>query len=917
MERHLANLEPVLRAMDAGHLVLTPNHRTGVQLLECYGQWRQVAHLTPVCPTPQAWPVDIWIRRQWTDLGPDARDTDMAILEPVQETMLWQSIIRDSDFGAGLVNQKATARAVQQAWRLAHLWKISRRDIGRLIQFQQQAEHQDDLGAFLAWVGSFEAFCARHALLSLSALVEKVTAAIPGLAHTLPPAVLFYGFQNPPPLYRDLITQLESVCPASAHLAPPPLAPATRVMPCPDADAEIAQATAWAREVLAAHPDARIGIICPELQQRAPALLRLFNDSFHPGQATTLCREQPPLFSIPQRLPLADTPLVHAALAILALNETWVDTLAFCRLLRSPFLPDGDDGDGARTNLEKELRQSGELKTRVAWIRELAGNSGAPFASAPLAAALMELANLRRQAAGTMNAGQWCELFERQLACLGWPGERPATAAERRQFRHWSQTLKLFKQSGHWYGPLTFSQALGRLGQLLASMEYTAGNDQAPIQVLGPTEADGLVFTHTWVLGLTEQHWPPTVRPSPFIPLTLQQQAGVPGSDIRALTAAAQEQLQGFRDHTSDEMVFSYPCQQDDMPMKPTGMLKHITGVAPEQPQAQAMAPTEPTAAPARHPAVLAMGGKDATEGFSDSLTVPLLPEEGIRGGTSLLADQADCPFRAFARHRLRIDSLPAPAIGLPGNVLGSLLHDTLERFWQQVSGQQALLALAPEALDALVSDAVDKAIASTARFHPHTMSLRFIELESQRLKALLAGWLDEEKSRGAFTVLSREQRLQWQLAGLSLRLRIDRVDETDNGNLVIVDYKSSKGAEIKWTDPRQTEPQLMLYLMAVEAELARPVDGIFIAQVNVEDCRYKGISNDNAIYPKSLFSDKRQMPAETDWATLKHDWQHSLTALANEFLGGYVAVDPKAVTSSCTWCDLGGFCRIAEEVQS
>jgi len=91
----------------------------------------------------------------------------------------------------------------------------------------------------------------------------------------------------------------------------------------------------------------------------------------------------------------------------------------------------------------------------------------------------------------------------------------------------------------------------------------------------------------------------------------------------------------------------------------------------------------------------------------------------------------------------------------------------------------------------------------------------------------------------------------------------------------------------------------------------------LFIAQIHVEESRYKGISSDDAIYPKSLFSHKTNISEEICWDDLRQSWQQSLTAVANEYLQGFAAVDPKQISSSCTWCHLDGLCRINDEVRA
>src|SRR3546814_21185892 len=51
-----------------------------------------------------------------------------------------------------------------------------------------------------------------------------------------------------------------------------------------------------------------------------------------------------------------------------------------------------------------------------------------------------------------------------------------------------------------------------------------------------------------------------------------------------------------------------------------------------------------------------------------------------LRGGTSVLGDQARCPFRGYALHRLAIRALETPAHGLQAYDRGNLVHDVLER---------------------------------------------------------------------------------------------------------------------------------------------------------------------------------------------------------------------------------------------
>ena len=49
---------------------------------------------------------------------------------------------------------------------------------------------------------------------------------------------------------------------------------------------------------------------------------------------------------------------------------------------------------------------------------------------------------------------------------------------------------------------------------------------------------------------------------------------------------------------------------------------------------------------------------------------------EQLRGGSALIEDQSQCPFRAFARRRLGAQTLDEPVVGLSSADRGSILHD-------------------------------------------------------------------------------------------------------------------------------------------------------------------------------------------------------------------------------------------------
>ena len=90
------------------------------------------------------------------------------------------------------------------------------------------------------------------------------------------------------------------------------------------------------------------------------------------------------------------------------------------------------------------------------------------------------------------------------------------------------------------------------------------------------------------------------------------------------------------------------------------------------------------------------------------------------------------------------------------------------------------------------------------------------------------------------------------------------------------------------------------------------PVNSLLYAQVTIDSPSYHGVSLDNTTFPKTGYSEQRKIAADYSWDELKQHWQNVLSNIAQEFLDGYIAVDPKG-PMSCHYCHLSSFCRIQE----
>lgn len=907
--------------LESGSLVLTPNHLTSIQLRDWYGQWRLAEGLSGVYPSPAIYPVDIWIRHccnQLLDAGSDLLPA-VRLLDPPEEHLVWHHVIARSRAGTNLLNASATSRAVQEAWALEHLWRISRKELEHLAPGYTASGH-DDLSAYLEWSDGFRRYCRERQLATQVEFLETLVALIPEApeALALPEQVITLGFTAPPPLYAELLRAIASVRNTSS-LAISPHSPTVQLQPAENATAELQAAASWAQQVLQDDPDARIGIIMADAHQRHTEIRRVFSRTFAPRETQSLA----PLPKLPFNLgggqALGRAPIIHAALLTLGRNRLTVDTLETCQWLRSPFLVDSFAEHWGRASLERCLRDRNMPRVSNNDLKYLAGRKDRAYHCPALVSALADFDALPRPALRKdRTTRDWEILFRAQLKALGWPGTRALSEEEARAIDGWQEVMAQFSRLAPVFGLLPVEDALALLTRLADSHVLRPAAETDALRILTPLEADGLHFSHCRMLGLSEQQWPPPPRVSPFIPYSLQKARLIPETDAARYAGLMQDMLADLAGRTGTALIFSYPANRDDIPLKPALMLQQFVTDKAHVPDAASVNHL--------HPLAQETGQNSPLEILDDDTRLPLTDLDRLRGGSQLLADQAECPFRSFVNHRLKARPLEKLVYGLDPRAAGNLVHLALELLWKALASQSALLAMPETDLEALVARVVNAAVTDMKQKQFHTMTDSFCALEEIRLQELLLQWLQEERQRGSFAVLASELDTRWHYAGLSLNLRIDRIDRTDSGELVLVDYKTGRSTRVDWEDERPANSQLMLYSLATaqarergdmpELDNADRIAGVYFAQVNIETTRYTGLSAETGTYPGTSIDELRGkyygLSENASWDDLCRAWEFSLSALAEEFLNGCVAITPKS-RQCCEYCHVRPVCRIDE----
>jgi hypothetical protein len=258
----------------------------------------------------------------------------------------------------------------------------------------------------------------------------------------------------------------------------------------------------------------------------------------------------------------------------------------------------------------------------------------------------------------------------------------------------------------------------------------------------------------------------------------------------------------------------------------------------------------------------------------------PPLEDLRVRGGARVLADQAACPFRAFARWRLGAEPPESPAPGPDAAERGLLLHSLMKALWGELKGSASL----KEDLEAPIRKAASIAVKDSG------IEGRFAALEEARLAKLAREWLEVERTRGEFEVKALEEKRPLRAGGLQLSGRIDRLDRLASGGHALIDYKTGRAKRSAWEGERPDEPQLPLY--AVNAP--EPIAEVAFAKLRAGEMGYVGVS------------------ASTE---LLSRWKDVVDTLGHAFASGEASVDPKHLYRTCRHCGLEPLCRVHEKL--
>jgi probable DNA repair protein len=830
-------------AISDGAHVVTANRRLAATLAEHYGQLQVAAGMTAWrSPAVRAWPD--WLR-ETAALAGISRAVP-ARINSQQSRVLWEQCLRQ-EISSPLLNIGSVVRQARDAWVLLHDNRVP-------LEEAERAASGRDQGIFARAARRFRRRLEQEHWIDDAGLPNLVAGMIRDSEVDVPRRLVLAGFDRQTPALRFVCEALRDRNCRVELLAPSQRA-ATRGMACfEDTDGEMRAAGAWARDILSDDPDSTVAIVAVQLESDARRAARLVREGLAPGwQRAGQAWRQAVNVSYGQRL--GSFPAIVTAMLVLRWLHEDIGSRELSRLLRSDAI--GLGGHGARTRMELELRAWPDMQWSPRRALQVLRQDDAE--SHDWWQRIEALGRLREETRGRVRPSQWATRFDEALRLLNWPGEAPEDSTDYQLHNRWRELLNEFARLDLVIPSLTLPEALGRLHVLVGETIFQPENRAGLIQLLGPLEAAGLEFDHLWVGGLTNTHWPPSGKRSVLLARDLQREYGMPDAEPADTLDYARRVLLRLTRSCRD-LVCSYALTAGDAEQRPSGLL-------PEAGPFEEGGAADPGWFAARD----AASGAPVSRGHDAA--PPVADGESISGGAATINFQLGDPFAAFAFGRLGVRPLPAIASGLPPNVRGNIIHRALNALYHERPQRGTIEKRVLDALDDRLAD-IHRYAFGWLESRADPVLRQLLELEKARVARLLRNVAALDLQRSEFAIAELELPVTLALGNVQLRMRIDRIDRSPAGELIIIDYKTGQRRQFLNADKVPADAQLVAYSLAV----AGPVGELAYLNVDSRHVELNGAGRD--------------LTPDLDWDAALGQWQDELRAAMRRFELGDVRIN-------------------------
>lgn len=794
-----------------------------------------------ITPQVMTWQqvLNVWQEQQMLLGNLSVSDLPSRTLSNFEAQLIWQRLLEEDPLVSALLNKTEMAKKLYQAWQVFSEYLS--------YDLLHESFKTEEINLFLQLKKNYIEFLEQNnywdSSLKIKQQLDWIAQSPVEFAE-----INLYGFDEKTPYLQSWLDGLQARGVVIKQIAQFDLTTHSTMNLCVASSQtiEAQQAASWAYD-LVEKGDKNIAIVAPnidEVQQNLSWALDelMWSQQNYPLQSLQKNWQGSPLYNISLGQSLSSFSLVKHALQlvkVLLSGQKKIDYELFSSWLVSPYTT---GNLLTRQSLDFNLRKWQWAKLSLNNVVDKMQHEDCKDKFSKQLHSNI-ISSLESISGGKVSSFEFVELVFKMFSSMHWAekvGDRGLTSHEYQQKEALFSALEVFKNNLFPQEQQSFSEWLNLVEKFLAEQIFQPKNiGQSPIQIMGMLEAGGQQFDGLWVMGMTSEAWPRDAKPNPFLPINLQREYKVPRADSSRELAYAQTLSQRLS-KSSANIVWSFA--------------KLIEGR--EQIQSPVLNPFKHQFTSYQQQAYKTL----AEQAFAiakpldkvlDNKAPMLADGTEVTGGAGFIAAQAVCPLMAFLDYRLGAkNTLEAVEEGVQKNNLGLLVHKILERFWQEVKTQSALLA------DNDFASKVDRIVGEELELVKNSYQENFLQIEHQRILNLIVEWLELEETRPSFEVIKVEGNYGLNIAELIFQIKLDRVDKVA-GKHYVLDYKTGSASINQLTKQPLVKPQLAVYLHAKVDDVA----GLGYALIRSDDeVKFSSLSCEEHFKPTT---DKNQLDFE------------------------------------------------------
>ena len=863
------------------------------------------AHRLSNTPAPNVLSWDQWVKQIWEQFASDLMGGNAPrVLSSLEQKELWESVVTAWDEsledGDRVVNSESIARLASIAF-----------DNRLLYGIKEDESENIELKSMSVWTESI-----RKALKGIQGIVPSQQQSIVSkwIVNSRIPltSITFYGFDYPNHNQKEVMDSLVNAGLANVAGLYGKNSSQVSVKSYQTKEDEIVACGDWIREKLKSDPSTKIGVIVPKLVSYSSDILRIFDATFIPSSMFRPLQNHQRPYRISLGTPIGERPLIKTLLTLLSLRPGMkLDFELLSSLIRNPYLGGAKAERVKRSKLEAALRKVGSMSLSWQFFTdfvsiEMVNGEENPNYCEDFASRWIRFSDFYEQHSKSSQSFQTISEYIRKVYEIWGLEERASQSVtdseiERTLFDDESGWLQSFSLLDGVMSNVSLFQGLSKFRKLLREVNFQPASGETSITVLSEHEASNLPFDSIWVMGMTDEAWPKSPSPNPFITKEKQIEHGVPHASFSQEYKYAEIMTKSLVKQAQD-VVFSFPMSEEGRSLEPSLLIPELDNNTTHESMA------EPYLSYCQE-----MASNADIEIILDQ-TAPAFPEnEKADGGTSLLRDQAHCPFKGFVNHRLGVKPLEEIEAGLTASMRGNVVHSCFDKFWRATKSHANLIKLIDEdSLHSVISETIDKALMYYQSRYPEIFTDAIVDVEHRRISPIMETWMEEyEATRAPFSEVITEEKRNIEINGLNLSIKLDHQDTNDDdGAINIADNKTGKISTSDWLlEDRLLEPQVPLYVLAeVQSESK-------ISSVVFKGLKRGALGNKGIVTRDDVAIGVKPKPSE-NMDLIIQKWKMQTDDLATEFKTGVAAVSPYTKEKACMFCPNQSACRINEAGQ-